>query len=408
MDFPFVIKGQFVPGIAQMIFSGSAEPEGPKSMLEGQEEGDFDDILKAREVCKDWRDIIDTQSGLWSSFGGFHTNYYLRAVEENKIDIVRNFVAFGKEPNPVLTSDDLLDLYPPDNDHWNPYDVGATPLHASAELGRIEIFKLIIQKAENKNPETISGSTPMHIAAWKGHNQIIQVLMEDDRVGEKNPAKKDGTTPLHLAASCGNAETCKIIMQHTQERSPADTYGGTPLHAAAVSGHTETFKILMESVQDKNPANKVGFTPLHYAAGENHLHLVKILVENITDICPGTLEETEDSGFAGFLEEDYAVGTTPLHLAAGHGQFETFKYLMEMVKRVSGNINPPDGRGDTPLHSAIEEGHTDIARLILQNVEDLHPINEDGESPLDAVKRLGWYDQDDVVKMWSEFEKEDK
>ena len=357
MDFPFVIKGQFVPGIAQMIFSGSAEPEGPIF-------DDFDDILKAREVCKDWKDIIDTQSGLWSSFGGFHTNYYLRAVEENKIDIVRNFVAFGKEPNPVLTSDDLLDLYPPEIDHWNPYDVGATPLHASAELGRIEIFKLIIQKAENKNPETISGSTPMHIAAWKGHNQIIQVLMEDDKVGDKNPANENGITPMHLAA---------------------------------INGHTETFEILMESVHDKNPADKVGFTPLHLAATRNHLRICMLICENITDICPRRLESEGLDSYNG--------GATPLHLAARNGQSETFEYLMERVKRVSGNINPPDVRGNTPLHYAIEEGHTDIARLILQNVEDLHPINEDGESPLDIVKRLRWYDQDDVVKMWSEFEK---
>ena len=367
-SFPFVIKGHFVPGIAQMIFSGSAEPEGPKSMLEGQEGGDFDDILKAREVCKDWKDIIDTQSSLWSSFGGFHTNIYLQAVEENKIGIVKNFLEFGKEPNPVFTHDDLLDLPTPDKESpWNPYDECATPLHVAAELGRIEIFKLIIQKAEDKNPETISGSTPMHNAAWKGQNQIIKVLMEDDMVGDKNPANEAGITPLHVAARHGNAETCKIIMQNTQ---------------------------------DKNPADKLGFTPLHSAAKGNHVEICKILGENISDICPGSLESQG--------EEDYDVGTTPLHLAAHYGQFETFEYLMEMVKRVSGNVNPPDGIGNTPLHFAIEEGHTDIARLILQNVEDLHPINEDGESPLDIVKRLRWYDQDDVINMWSEFEKEKK
>ena len=164
-------------------------------------------------------------------------------------------------------------------------------------------------------------------------------------------------------------------------------------------GHTETFKILMESAQDKNPADKVGFTPLHAAAKGNHLEICKVIVENITDICPGSLE----SGG----EEGHIVGT-PLHLAAHYGQIETFKYLMEMVKRVSGNVNPPDGRGNTPLHDAIEEGHTEIARLILQNVEDIHPRNEDGESPLDIVKRLRWYDQDDVINMWSEFEKEKK
>ena len=40
-------KGYFVPSIAEIIFSGSADPAGPRSMLEDREEGGFDYLLKA-------------------------------------------------------------------------------------------------------------------------------------------------------------------------------------------------------------------------------------------------------------------------------------------------------------------------------------------------------------------------
>ena len=47
--------------------------------------------------------------------------------------------------------------------------------------------------------------------------------------------------------------------------------------------------------------------------------------------------------------------------------------------------NPFDNGGWTPLHWAANFGHLDVCRLILQNVENKHPVNNVGETPEDLV-----------------------
>ena len=44
--------------------------------------------------------------------------------------------------------------------------------------------------------------------------------------------------------------------------------------------------------------------------------------------------------------------------------------------------NPADNYGETPLHRAAEKGHTEICRMIIENVEDKNPANNNGKTPL--------------------------
>ena len=54
------------------------------------------------------------------------------------------------------------------------------------------------------------------------------------------------------------------------------------------------------------------------------------------------------------------------------------------------NKNPANEDGTTPLHDAAIEGHTDIVRLILANVNDKNPADsESGETPLHFAARGG-------------------
>ena len=56
--------------------------------------------------------------------------------------------------------------------------------------------------------------------------------------------------------------------------------------------------------------------------------------------------------------------------------------------------NPANEDGTTPLHDAAIEGHLDIVRLILANVEDKNPADsESGETPLHFAARVGHHTQ---------------
>ena len=53
--------------------------------------------------------------------------------------------------------------------------------------------------------------------------------------------------------------------------------------------------------------------------------------------------------------------------------------------------NPKDYGGMTPLHYAAKKGHTEVCKLILDNLDPLNyaPRNGNGKTPLDYAKYYG-------------------
>ena len=56
------------------------------------------------------------------------------------------------------------------------------------------------------------GRTVAHMAAWKGHIEIIRVLAATGRV-DWNKTGPKGTTPLHVALYRGQVEVARIIVK---------------------------------------------------------------------------------------------------------------------------------------------------------------------------------------------------
>ena len=103
-----------------------------------------------------------------------------------------------------------------------------------------------MQNIQEKNPASISGFIPMHLAAGQGHIETFQIFIENTQ--DKNPADDMvGVTPLHLEAREGHLEICKIIVQNITDICPESLegvgyhLGTTPLHCAAQNGQFETF-----------------------------------------------------------------------------------------------------------------------------------------------------------------------
>ena len=166
-------------------------------------------LLKSRSVSSDWKDIVDVETDLWAD---------------------------------------------PD-------------LYMSAALkGNVDLCKKIIDcpRTVDKNPARYLGATPLHWAAFRGHLNVCQLILEN--VQEKNPPNNAGETPLHMATSWGRLDVCQLILENVQEKNPADGRGRTPLHTAAYAGHLDIAQLIIKNVEQKNPPDKYGNTPLHYAA----------------------------------------------------------------------------------------------------------------------------------------------
>lgn len=75
------------------------------------------------------------------------------------------------------------------------------------------------------------GMRLMHVAASKGHTNIIEWLVEDERrdTGVNKP-DEDARGPLHWAAWYGHPETIKSLLEMGAIRDRPTRTGFTPLH----------------------------------------------------------------------------------------------------------------------------------------------------------------------------------
>ena len=163
------------------------------------------------------------------------------------------------------------------------------------------------------------------------------------------------TSELHNGVRNKQIQSVKFLVEEKHcDPMLKDDEGATAIHVAATVGILD---ILQYFITEKNcnPAipGPHGLTPLHLASGGGHLDMVKYLV----------IEEQMDP----MCEDEY--GNTPLHRACAGGYREVVEFLTSELEkytpitRLIGDLRNQWNR--TPIHSAVLNGHLDIASPIL-------------------------------------------
>ena len=90
----------------------------------------------------------------------------------------------------------------------------------------------------------------------------------------------DGWTPLHLAAFFGHPELANALLDRGADVNARSTNSmkNTPLHAAAAGGQTELVRLLLERGADANASQEAGWTTLHSAAQSGNREMVEVLL----------------------------------------------------------------------------------------------------------------------------------
>ena len=92
-------------------------------------------------------------------------------------------------------------------------------------------------KAQRNN----QGKTPLHIAAEKGNFDIFKIIFE--KIEDKNPGNNEGRTPLHFAAEFGHFDIFKIIFKNVEDNNPTDINGVKPKDLAIKNNHRKIHKM---------------------------------------------------------------------------------------------------------------------------------------------------------------------
>jgi hypothetical protein len=130
------------------------------------------------------------------------------------------------------------------------------------------VAKFLVEQQADVNVAKPDGWTPLHLAAWNGHVEVVKFLVEQR--ADVTTKDSDGWTPLHSATQNGHLEVVKFLLQSDMrfrsDVSTPDAFGRTPLHMAIYYGQGEEAKVLIEHGADLSVIDGYGKTALDWAS----------------------------------------------------------------------------------------------------------------------------------------------
>ncbi len=249
-------------------------------------------------------------------------------------------------------------------------------LFYAAIKGDVPQVRHLLDKGVNVDVKvSIDNSTASIMAAEKGHNEVVTLLLE--KGADINTINVFGGTALHGALSGRDPVLAQLLIERGADVTTKHRGTNcTVLMAAAGGGYADVVSSMLEKGVDVNVEDRQGYTALTYAAGEGHTEIVKLLVRagsrsNVNKSFGRALAVAVGRGhteIAGLLIEEGAslnektksYGLTTLMVAANKGYTEIVRALIDK----GAEVNARALNGLTALRLAENQGHSEIVRLL--------------------------------------------
>jgi ankyrin repeat protein len=157
----------------------------------------------------------------------------------------------------------------------------AVPLYYAVVLGFRDLAEhLIAEHPENMNATGGKQVTPMHVAAFAGHADIVSLLLEHG--AHVDSWGKFDETPLHQASSNGRVKVGQCLLDRGADINARDDSGWTPLVYAAMEAQVEFARMLLKrGARVDVPEND---SLLHRAVLVGNIQFVRLLLEHGADV----------------------------------------------------------------------------------------------------------------------------
>lgn len=227
----------------------------------------------------------------------------------------------------------------------------------ACQNGQKGIVEVYLKKGGfNINYVDNNGFSALHYACQKGTRDIVRMLIANG--ADVTISNNRGITPLHLAAGTGNKEIIKMLVDNGADINATDSDGESVVIYGIRAGKTETVRYMKELGADITIADNDGRTAVDYASARG-----------MTGVIENVLNDIE-------LGAD-SYGNTPLHQACYNGHSET---VSAILKNQGVNVDATNDAGETPMYIAVRESNLYVAELLVKAGADVNRRTDNGEN----------------------------
>ncbi|PIG80406.1 putative 2-5A-dependent ribonuclease [Aspergillus arachidicola] len=198
---------------------------------------------------------------------------------------------------------------------------------------------------------------------WDGNDRLLIYLIRSDYATAlevllarqpgldlETPDSK-GDTPLKIAAAAGKRHIVEMLLNAGANIDAPSRRGVTPLMPACRHGHVSTVRLLLDRGADCSNHCEDGYTSLHYAIySDNGATIIQLL-----------------RGKVSFnIRRSHTDETPLLTLIVRYDGTESWWDKFGRLLQGSADINMADIHRSTPLSLAVEQGHSQLAAILLR------------------------------------------
>lgn len=232
-------------------------------------------------------------------------------------------------------------------------------LLAAAREGRVDAIRSLLAGGTGVDVCDRDGQTPLNEAAWNGHAEAVQVLLE----AGADPKRKNSRA-LDFAVRSGTAECVKVLLAAGADPNAGVRKGNagdpTMLMDAIARGDKQIIELLLAAGADVKAVAGATGVVAHAIATKRNAWVDKLI--DAGGALDGSLVAAVNAKRLDLLKRLLTLGVPADDLRPGHG---------------------------TPLSAAVMDGHVEFVKCLIAAGADVNRKSPDGLSPLQSAVLWG-------------------